>query len=29
MKKIDFNLDGMHRDTYGYGNRAYQLRKAH
>ena len=29
MKKIDFNLDGMHRDTYGEGNRAYQLRKAH
>lgn len=29
MKKIDLNLDGMHRDTYGEGNRAYQLRKAH
>ena len=29
MKKNNFNLDGMHRDTYGEGNRAYQLRKAH
>lgn len=29
MKKNDFNLDAMHRDTYGEGNRAYQLRKAH
>jgi hypothetical protein len=29
MKKNDFNLDAMHRDTYGEGNRAYQLRKGH
>lgn len=29
MKKNNFNLDAMHRDTYGEGNRAYQLRKAH
>lgn len=29
MKKNNFNLDSMNRDTYGEGNRAYQLRKAH
>lgn len=29
MKKSNFNLSDMHRDTYGEGNRAYQLRKGH
>jgi len=29
MKKRDFNLTGFDRDTYGEGNRAYQLRKGH
>lgn len=29
MKKNNFNLSDMHRDTYGEGNKSYQLRKGH